>query len=205
MLGNPLGYYIGVNFKREFRSYNDGTSASYFLGETNAPGLTKYYDLNDARSVESPQLGGMINLAYKLNNNNQLEFTTLYNHDTEISSRYQNGAWPGGISNSDATFETRNLGFRERTLLSYQLAGEHLLNPAKEIKLEWGASIFNTSQEDPDLRFLQIQMSVILYIILLQANMMNHFIFGEHWKTNNIRESLIYLFLLRKHLVKAIN
>ncbi|MBP7398997.1 MAG: TonB-dependent receptor [Chitinophagales bacterium] len=153
VLGNPLGYYIGVNFKREFRSYNDGTSASYFLGETNAPGLTKYYDLNDARSVESPQLGGMINLAYKLNNNNQLEFTTLYNHDTEISSRYQNGAWPGGISNSDATFETRNLGFRERTLLSYQLAGEHLLNPAKEIKLEWGASIFNTSQEDPDLRF----------------------------------------------------
>lgn len=153
VFGKPLGYFIGVNFKRDFRSYDDGTSASYFLGETNAAGLTKYYDLNDSRSVETPQLGGIVNLAYKLNNNNEIGFTGIYNHDTEISSRYQNGSWPGGISNSDASFETRSMGFRERALSSYQITGKHLIVPEKEIRVDWGASITNSSQYDPDLRF----------------------------------------------------
>lgn len=153
VFGKPLGYLIGVNFKREFRSYDDGTTASYFLGETNAPGLTKYYELNDSRSVESPQLGGMVSLNYKLSNNHEVGFSTLYNHDTEMSSRYQEGKWPGGISNSDATFQTRSLGFRERILQSYQLTGKHLLIPANEIRLDWAAGIIATEQNDPDLRY----------------------------------------------------
>jgi len=146
---NPLGFLFGANFKRNFSFYENGDFNYWELSGAHATQLSPYYQLQDTRGVENPNLGGLFNLAYKFGKGNEISFNALYNHDAEKTTRYLAGDYPGILSSGQ--FESRVLGFKERELKSYQVSGTHQITP-QGLKFEWGGSLVEVSQLEPDLR-----------------------------------------------------
>ncbi|MEM9990632.1 MAG: TonB-dependent receptor [Bacteroidota bacterium] len=150
MLGdNPLGVLLALNYRKNYRQYTDGTFAYYELTDPDS-GLNIDRDLTDNRATERTTLGTMLNLSYKFGGANKISFIGLYNHIGGNDVRELSGPFPAIIS-GNGIFQTRALRFQERTLLDYQLTGEHVLND-NGLKLEWGGSLVNVGQEDPDFR-----------------------------------------------------
>jgi len=152
--GHPLGVLAGINYRRGFDYFSNGSIQNLELPGKEAPALNNNFDLTSSQGVDNPQVGALVNLAYKFGaaNTNKLNFNFLYNHDAEKLSSYQFGPNPGIVSGNNI-FETRGLGWKERGMQSYQLNGEHVLTGLNNILVEWGGSYVNTSQDEPDLRF----------------------------------------------------
>ncbi|MCB0662562.1 MAG: TonB-dependent receptor [Saprospiraceae bacterium] len=150
LFNNPLGVLAGVNYRRSYSHYENGLFRNYDTPQKDAVALNNEVDLSDTRSVDNPQIGGLVNLSYKFSGSQKINFNVLYNHDGEKSARYLTGSYPAILSGGE--FESRSIGFKERELMSYQLSGEHLLSK-NGLKMEWGGSIVNSSQNEPDLRF----------------------------------------------------
>jgi outer membrane receptor protein involved in Fe transport len=153
LAGKPLGFFVGINYKRDYTMYAEGISNQWQLIEYNGVGLNNNFNLTDQMATENPNLGGIVNLAYKLSANHEIGANLLYNHDAAITARTQSGKYPSVVSNSDAIFETRSLLFRERSLQSYQVNGKHLLPALNNTRIEWAGGKVSTSQLEPDLRF----------------------------------------------------
>ncbi len=149
LAGNPLGILVGGNFKRRFSYIEKGENNFWELTGNGAEQLNVYYDFDETLGVESPTIGGLFNIAYKMGKHSSISFNTLYNHDTDKSSRYLSGALPGSLASG--LLESRTLEFRERELLSYQLLSTHKLAKSG-VEIEWGASIVDMTQAEPDLR-----------------------------------------------------
>lgn len=147
--GNPLGVLVGLNYRKSYSHYGDGSFKYWELTDPNAP-LNINRDLNDARSVETPQVGGMVNLSYKFLGSNKISFIGLYNHTANNDNRMLEGTFPAIISGS-GVFQTRALRFLERNFVDYQLSGEHAIGK-NGIKLNWAGAIVQTSQDSPDFR-----------------------------------------------------
>ncbi len=147
---NPLGVLIGINYRKNFDFYNNGTFAYWELTDQEAPELNVDRNLNDARSQEQTQLGGIASLSYKIGGNNKISFVALYNHVGLNDARKLEGPFPAIIS-GNGIFQTENIRWQERSFQAYQLSGEHVLNE-NGLKFEWGGSYVRTTQEDPDFR-----------------------------------------------------
>ncbi len=147
---NPLGVLVGLNYRRNYSFYDDGALEYYELTDAGSDELNVFYQLSDTRGVDNTVLGGLVNLAYKFGGSNKITFNALYNHDGQKETRLMVGRHPGIISGA-GTFESRVLGFMEREIRSYQLQGEHALGE-RGVRLEWGGSFVETSQDEPDLR-----------------------------------------------------
>lgn len=147
---NPLGVLFGINYRKSYSFYENGDFQYWELTDPNAENLNPNRELTDSRGVETPQIGGMLNLSYKIGNANKLSFIALYNHIANKDTRYLSGPFPAIIS-GNGQFETRALRFRERAFQDYQLSGEHVLGQ-NGIKIEWGGSFVKVGQDDPDFR-----------------------------------------------------
>lgn len=150
LFGNPLGVLAGASYKRSFRGYDDGVLAYEELTDPNSEALNTFYNLTEARGLDNPQLGAMAGLAWKFGGSQKISYIALYNHDAEKLSQTMSGAYPGIVSGG-GVFESRALLFRERSLFTWQLAGEHVPGPS-DIRLEWGLSMVQSSQDEPDFR-----------------------------------------------------
>lgn len=148
---NTLGYTFGLNYSREFNHYENGAVNTLINNGGNT--LFAYQALNETKSTETPHLGGLANIAYKIGNNNSVSFNAIYNNDTDIVGRAQDGSWLGQLSTSGATYYTNSLEFIRRQYVSYQLSGRHLLPKLNETEIKWGASLNNSRQDEPDSRF----------------------------------------------------
>ena len=150
LAGKQFGYLLGVNYRRNYRFYDNGMRGGWELTDPGAEGLTKRFLFNDLRGVENPNLGGMLNLAWKPTKAGEISLNLIYNHAAEKLARIQEGEYPGALSNTLATFQTRTLSFRERELATAQLAGKQAFN---DIRLEWSLGYTMSSQDEPDLRY----------------------------------------------------
>jgi len=148
--GNPLGAFIGVNFRRNFSHYSDGAFNYFELTDPESPDLNINRDLDDTRSIMNAQLGGMASLSYKFGGSNKVSFIAIYNHTGAKESRALQGPFPAIIS-GNGEFQTRALRFQEREFINYQLSGEHVLGESG-LKLEWSGSAVTNTQESPDFR-----------------------------------------------------
>ncbi|MEM8906786.1 MAG: TonB-dependent receptor, partial [Bacteroidota bacterium] len=150
LFNNPLGFMFGINYSRSFTAYQNGSLQYWELTDAAADSLNINRNLSDNIGTESPQLGGLLGLAYKFGQGNKISFNLLYNHDAEKTTRYLAGPFPAIIS-GNGIFETSALFFKEREVRSYQLAGEHVIG-ASGIKFTWGGGFVQSSQEEPDFR-----------------------------------------------------
>ncbi len=140
LFGKPLGYMLAANHKRNFSHYTNGTTANWFYsGDPNASELTNNFSLKDTRSVESPVVGGLAGLAYKFSDSQKISMTGVYNHQTDILSRYQVGNHQDYGILAPELFETRTQQFTERSILNGQVRGEHHFG---FMTLDWVGSVY---------------------------------------------------------------
>jgi len=151
VFGNTLGYSVGVNYSREFNHYDNGVVNTYVTSDSAT--LFGYQLLNETKSVETPHLGGLLNLSYKLGNNNGLSFNLVYNNEADIIGRSQQGTFDGQISTPGATFLTNSMEFIRRQYTSYQLTGRHVMPNFGGVEIDWSGSYNKSIQDEPDTRY----------------------------------------------------
>lgn len=149
--GKPLGFLLTMNYARNFRQYQNGLQAVYVNEGTGVPTLDENVNMVDNRSVETPRLGGLAGLTFKPSPNNELSVLTIYSHSTDISARELSGRFR--TITAPRVFESRGLGFQEREFIDYIVSGSHLIPSLNKLKIEWTASVVDSKQDEPDLRF----------------------------------------------------
>ncbi len=165
LFGRDLGILIGGNAGRSLTHYANGSQAAWDITGLEAQSLFPFFQLIDTRSINNPRINGLATLSYKLSEHHELGINLLYNHDAQISGRYQRGPAPGFISASNAIFETRTLQFMERGLSSFQLRGKHFFPALGRLKAEWIGGMTRSFQDEPDLRFFANEVRDSLYLI----------------------------------------
>lgn len=146
-----LGFVMGVNYRRDFKFYDEGTSANWELVQAGAESLGELYILDDSKAVENPQINGLATLAFKYSKNGSIELNYTYNHDAEKQARVQDGIYPAALSGT-TRFQTRGLGFTERELQMFKLNGHHNFPGLNNTRIDFSASKINSTQEEPDVR-----------------------------------------------------
>jgi TonB-dependent receptor len=148
-----LGVFASVSHIREFQNYNNGTVNAYQF-RSGQPDLYAIQNLTENRSNETGNLGGLLNLAYKLNNFNTVTFNLLYNNDGEIVSREQTGKYRGTASDDDYSFHVKAQEFTRRQVITPQLFTKHIIPVAKNAEIQTGFSYTNSVQREPNLRYM---------------------------------------------------
>ena len=151
VLNNDFGFTFSLNYASTYQQYDDGIVATYI--NTNTDFLFPYQKLQESKSIQNPSLGGLFNMAYKLSDNHILSGNIIFNNDAEIISRSQRGDYLGQVSNSMAEFVTNSTEFIQRQVTNYQLSGKHFFPSLKEMQVEWNGAVFQSFQNEPDLRY----------------------------------------------------
>lgn len=146
-----LGFIVALNHNRDFQNYEDAIISTYF--NLNQDELFPYRSVIDNRSSENGQLGGLVNLAYKLNNNNTITFNLLYNNDAEIMARQQAGGFAGVVSDTRAVFNVKAMEFVQRQSITPQIFSKHVFPKLKNAELQLGAGYTASKQDEPSLRY----------------------------------------------------
>lgn len=149
--GRDLGVILSANYSRSFRHYDAGLR-NYTLESTTSQNLNQNFNLGGTTSIESPTVGGMVGLSYKINPSNRISFNTLYNHSADKSTRSFSGEHNTYQVTFPEIFEFRELYWLERSLLNNMLLGQHLFG-SDGVKLEWIASASVATQREPELRY----------------------------------------------------
>lgn len=149
----PIGYNLSVSYKRNFDYYDNGESGRYTLVDkyNRARRLNSDLSLSDEKSTESVLWGAMFNTNYKVNNNNKIGVTVMYNQSSDKTARFQQGRKP--IDDPELRYQTRSLTFLERSLMAAQLKGEHVLTGLNNTSIDWVSSYTISKQDQPDMRF----------------------------------------------------
>lgn len=156
LFGNPLGFILGVNYKRNYSFYQNSINSMYSITSSADEGEAKEYnllpglELNDTKGVESPQISGLGSVAYKYSNNGAIEFIYSYSHDADKESRAQFGK--NNFYDRKNIFQTYSISFTERELNIYRTKLENTFPKLNNAKLEVNGSLIKSSQDVPDLR-----------------------------------------------------
>jgi TonB-dependent receptor len=162
LFGRPLGFLGSLSYNRAFSSYKNGVTAQHQLtGKvTEVNELVNLSLFSDAKSTDEVLWGGLINLSYKPHQNHEVGFNYMYNRSGESLARYQSGPLPRDLA-PGTIYETRVLQYTERELGSAQMSGAHFLKGLFGARLEWTATLTNTKQDEPDLRFFSNDYTVV--------------------------------------------
>lgn len=147
-LGNPLGYNIGISYENDYSFFGDGTSNFYETGKI-TPSLLGNYKL-DMRSENEAKLAGLLNLNYKLGQNNKLGFMVLRNQAGNQITRFRSGPYP--YESKAHITDINELGYLERNFTSWQLNGKHVITGWNKMEINWLSSYTDSQQNEPDLR-----------------------------------------------------
>jgi TonB-dependent receptor len=151
LFGNTLGFSLGVNYSREFSHYENGAVNTWL--NNSSPQLFGYQLLNETKSTETPHLGGLFNLTYKIGSNHSISANVIYNNDTDITGRALNGTWVGQLSTPTAQYNTNSLEFARRQYTSYQISGRHVFTGLNDTEVRWSGARNTSFQKEPDTRF----------------------------------------------------
>jgi TonB-dependent receptor len=152
LFGRPFGYIFGIQYKRSNRSYENGQTGRYTLtgNENEINNLNTERLLTDAQGNQSTYTSALLNLSYKLNENNKLGFTFMPNVSGVNNSRFQDGINPSdeiGLGQ-----QQRQQRYLERSMVVYQLRGEHYAPGFRKAKIDWMGSFTRGVQSTPDMR-----------------------------------------------------
>ena len=148
-LGLPLGLFGAFSYRHDYAFYDDGKTGRYGSGNNMEPEQDSSF--SDARSNETVNWSGMVNLAYQLLPGHELGFNFLYNQNSDKISQQQVGNYD--LTQDPVTYHKNRLIFTEKNLQTYQLKGSHQLPEVGNIKLDWLTALAYTSQLEPDVRF----------------------------------------------------
>lgn len=115
------------------------------VGGTIAP----YSDYSDFRQYdELVRLGGVLNLAYRINPNHKLLLRNTLTRDSDKEGR----EFSGDDNNQGGTISSQRLRWIERSLMSTGLAGDHALPKWHNMLAKWQFTYSTSNRNEPDLR-----------------------------------------------------
>ncbi len=152
LFGKDLGYAIGINYRRDYTNYPNRILNRWDFPLPGQDGLEVNLNTDGQISSENSKLGGIVNLAYQLDNRNEIKAVYTYSNDTEIQGGALNGLWPAALS-GDRTLFTNNISYLQRTVSNTQLEGKHSFG-AKNYRVNWLVGYTSSSQYEPDTRVL---------------------------------------------------
>lgn len=96
-------------------------------------------------------IGGLANFAYSWGNN-KIALKNIYNRvlENQFTTRE-------GIDDSQSKFFRTADYILQRSLISNQLSGNHLLSEEKKIKLDWNLNFANTNRKEPGFKRMEYQ------------------------------------------------
>ena len=152
LFGRPLGFFVGIRYGNSYR-YDPNGISQRFLDE----GQDYRIDFRDDTQIsrETHNWSALINLAYKLNDNNKMSFLFMPNilgsNDVAAFTNQPIDIDNDGTFDSNDLSNRRNIFYEQRKQLIYQFSSSHFL-PSNRIKLETAASFTDGSSIVPDFR-----------------------------------------------------
>ncbi len=119
----------------------------YVVGATGQPQRFTNYDDFQADN-ESVRLGGVLNLAVRLNSANKLVFRNTLTRDTDKEGRQ----FTGYNGPADSLLSAQRLRWVERGLLSTSAEGEHAVTKLGNSLFRWQLTYSSSNRDEPDLR-----------------------------------------------------
>ena len=146
LFGQKLGMFGGGNYKREFFGQNETQ-----IGRYSESGTPEYLGTRQQGNIKT-DYGANFNLGFEPWEHSQLGFNFMLAHSTDEEARhddyYFNESSPASLLQKWQVHHT------DRQILNYQLNGQHELEPLLDSKLDWVVGLANTTQEEPDQRFM---------------------------------------------------
>ena len=146
--GRELGIISSITYNRTF-NYNETTRRNYANSTVaGVPSIaeTDYLDKNNSEQVLA---GALVNLSYKLNENNSIGFKNIYSINSD--DRLINRTGEIGPADTDPILLRSNARwFTSNNIYSGQLNGEHLLKASK-LRIDWLVSYSNVKRTIPSL------------------------------------------------------
>jgi TonB-dependent receptor len=141
-----MGVLASLSYSRDYTFYDDGRVVHW------GNGYIMEEDFHDEKGESEVLWGGLANLTMPLNPKNKLSANYMYTRNAQMQTRYLYGLWPEAFPDENTTFHSRALRYLERSVGSLQLSGEHQIETRYPFRMEWQATVSNTSQDDPDFR-----------------------------------------------------
>lgn len=152
LFGHDLGVFGGLNYKREFRAIDEVTVRRF-----NPDGLSTKTGVEQRGNINT-DYGANINLGYELGENSNLGFNFMLAHSTDEEARHATFVNVEGRDIGES-LEQWQLHFTDRQILNYQLNGHHDLSFLMDSKIDWAVALANTTQNEPDHRFMNYYLS----------------------------------------------
>jgi len=151
---NTLGVTATASFKQDYQHLQNYQEANFEVQDFEDERLFQTLNLNTNRSTLNPTTSGLLGLAYRIGANNEINFTGMYNHTTEKVGRTVQGDRPDNLI-APRLLQGSQISFVEQELQNFQLGGEHSFPGVNNLKVEWRASMVNSSQVEPHTRFFE--------------------------------------------------
>jgi outer membrane receptor protein involved in Fe transport len=152
-----VGYFAGLTYDRDFNFYEGGINRRYELTrdfEVPPPFplvLQPTLALEDTRATDEVSWGALASLNFELLEGHEVGLNYIFNQVAQDVARVQSGVLDP--INDNLSLQTETLHWTERQLRVLQLRGDHRLPDLWDAHLNWVASLAQTSQDEPDLRF----------------------------------------------------
>ena len=150
VFGKNFGYAVGINYLRDYSNYTNRIFNRWDFPPAGQETLEVNLNTQGQSSSENATLGGIVNLAYQLDNRNEIKALYTYNNDTQIQAGMLSGAWPAALSGNRTLF-TDNVAYIQRTVGNAQLEGKHSFG-LKNYQVNWLFGYTSSDQFEPDTR-----------------------------------------------------
>lgn len=144
-----LGYLASLNYKNDYKFYDDG-----FVRKYDGP-RTLVADKTDMRGISEYTWAASAALTLGLGDHHEIKFNYLFVQSAEDEARRLRGIEPDITYPGDSYFDQSVLHWTERNLTYYQVAGGHEFPELKDVKLNWASAFSTATQMEPDYRFFQ--------------------------------------------------
>lgn len=152
VFGNQFGIIASINYSTS--NSRNNLERNNFLASFDT--LTFFDGFTSTQSVN---LGGMLNLAYRLDDNNTISLKNVFNRSSD--DEYLSLA---GKDIGSQQFDIRSYSFQyvQKDMMSNQLAGEHLFSLSESIKstLDWKVGYSESKRDEPDFRRIRFARSL---------------------------------------------
>lgn len=140
---NNFGIIFSLSYLRNIRFVDIQTVKEHTLTGTNFSYADKQYN-------DDVMWGGLLNLAYKINQNHKITVKNTYNINSTDQTVYRTGR---EIANADVEKRRYNTNFTQNRLQTIQLGGDHFIKYGK-VKVDWVAGLSDIRRLMPDYKIL---------------------------------------------------
>ena len=145
ILNNPLGFIFGYSYKNAFK--NTIIERNEYNGDT-----TQIIKFNGNASNYSVNNGGILNISYKIGDNNKISLKNTLSISSDDETEYLEGWRRIVFTQGDEDRKLYKTQFTERKLFSTMFSGSHYLKSLRNMTVTWRGAYSESRRNEPDLK-----------------------------------------------------